>query len=63
MTREEYLSIAESYYNEIEGLTEAPTFYDYEKSLEKLMQKISCEYMSKQLSGSSVTNNRRKKKL
>jgi len=63
MTKEEYLSIAEGYYNEIEDLTEEPTFYDYEKALEKIMQKMSCEYMSNQLSGSSVTKNRRKKKL
>ena len=63
MTKEEFLSIAEGYYAEVELLTESPTFYDYEKALEKLMHNMTCEYMSKQLSGSSVTKNRRKKKL
>jgi len=65
MTKEEFLSIAEGYYTEIEGLNEAPTFYDYEKSLEKIMQKMTCACMSNQLNGGTVkkvTKNRRKKK-
>ena len=40
MTKEEYLSIAESHYAEFEGLKESPTFYDYEKSLDGLMQNV-----------------------
>ena len=63
MTREAFLSIAESYYSEFETLKESPTFYDYEKSLVELMQKLSSEYMEKQLCESSVTKDRRKKKL
>ena len=62
MTREEFLSIAESYYSEFENLKESPTFYDYEKSLVVLMQKLSSEYMEKQLNEGSVTHDRRKKK-
>jgi len=63
MTREEFLSIAESYYSEFEELNESPNFYDYEKSLVALMQKLSSEYMEKQLNEGSVTEDRRKKKL
>ena len=62
MTREEYLSIADSYYAEFEALNESPDFYDYEKSFVELMQKLSGAYMEKQLNGSSVTQDRRKKK-
>ena len=63
MTKEEYLSIAEGYYAEFESLKELPTLYDYEKSLENLMQKLSCQYMEEQLNECSATENRRKKKL
>jgi len=47
--KEEFLSIAEGYYAEFESLTESSNFYDYEKSLSDMMQKLSCEYMEKQL--------------
>jgi len=63
MSKEEFLSIAEGYYVEFETLTDSPSFYDYEKAFESVMQKMSCEYMEKQLNEGSVTNNRRKKKL
>ena len=55
MTKEEFLAIAESHYAEFEGLKASPTFYDYEKSLEGLMQKISCQYMENHLNEGSVT--------
>ena len=58
MTREDFLSIAESYYSEFEVLKESPNFYDYEKSLVELMQKLSCEYMEKRLNEGSVTQDR-----
>jgi len=61
MSKEEYLSIAESYYAEFEALNSSPNFYDYEKSLAGMMQKLSSEYMEKQLNESSVTQDRRKK--
>ena len=38
MSKEEYMSLAESYYTDIEVLNDSPTFYDYEKSLFELMQ-------------------------
>ena len=38
MSKEEFLSIAEGYYAEIESLNCSPTMYDYEKSLFEMMQ-------------------------
>jgi len=63
MSREEFLSIADSYYAEFESLKESSTLYDYEKSLAEMMQKVSCEYMEKHLNEGFVTKDRRKKKL
>jgi hypothetical protein len=62
MSREEFLSIADSYYAEFESLKDSSGFYDYEKSLAETMQKIGCEYMEKDLNEGSVTKDRRKKK-
>jgi len=62
MTRAEFLSIADSYYTEFESLNESSNFYDYEKSLATMMQKLSCEFMEKHLNEGSVTQDRRKKK-
>jgi len=45
MSREEFLSITEGYYSEFESLKASPDFYDYEKGIESMMQKLSCEYM------------------
>jgi len=39
MSKEEFLSIAESYYSEFEALNASSNFYDYEKSLAEMMQK------------------------
>ena len=44
MTKEEFLTIAEIHYAEFEGLKGTPTFYDYEKSLDGWMQKLSSQY-------------------
>jgi hypothetical protein len=63
MSREEFLSIADSYYAEFESLKGSPNFYDYEKSFVDLMQKLNSEFMEKQLGEGSVTKDRRKKKL
>ena len=62
MTREEFLSIADSYYSEFEALKSSSNFYHYEKSLAAMMQKLSCTYMEKHLNEGSVTEDRRKKK-
>jgi hypothetical protein len=63
MNREEFLSIADSYYTDFEALNESSNFYDYEKSFVDLMQRMSSEYMESQLNEGSVTKDRRKKKL
>jgi hypothetical protein len=63
MNKEEYLSIAERYYEEFKALPEQPNFYDYEKSFVDLWQRLGKEYMEKQLNESSTTADRRKKKL
>jgi len=63
MSKEEFLSIAETYYSEFESIKDSSTLYDYEKSLALMMQRLSCEYMEKQLNEGSVTEDRRKKKL
>jgi hypothetical protein len=62
MTKEEFVSIAEGYYEEFENLKTNPNFYDYEKALVDLMQKLSGELMERQLNEGSVTKDRRKKK-
>ena len=62
MDKEEFLSIAESYYDEYASLPHAPNFYDYEKSFVELWQKFGKECMEKQLNTSSATQDRRKKK-
>ena len=63
MTRDKFLSIADGYYSEFEALKDASNFYDYEKSLVELMQKLSCKLMEEQLNDGSVSEDRRKKKL
>ena len=63
MSKEEFLSLAESYYAEFETLKESPNFYDYEKSLAEMMQKLCSELMENHLNEGSVTKDRRKKKL
>jgi hypothetical protein len=63
MTKEEFLSIADGYYAEFESLKDSPNFYDYEKSLVEMMEKLGREYMEKKLCEGSVTKNRQKKNL
>jgi hypothetical protein len=63
MNKEEFLSVASQYYEEFESLKSQPNFYDYEKSFVDLWQRLGREYMEKQLNETSVTENRRKKKL
>ena len=63
MSREEFLSIADSYYTDFESLKDSSNFYDYEKSFVDLWQQLGQEFMEKQLNESSSTRDRRKKKL
>jgi hypothetical protein len=63
MKKEDYLSIAEKYYEEYESLKKEANFYDYEKHFVNLWQRLGSEYMENQLNESVMTNDRRKKKL
>jgi hypothetical protein len=63
MSREEFLSIADSYYTDFESLKDSDNFYDYEKNTVEFWQKVSRECMEKHLNECSVSANRRKKKL
>ena len=63
MTKEKYLQLAESRYEEMKKLTELDNFYDYEKSFDELWQDFgrSCMEALLQKQG-SISNDRRKKK-
>jgi len=62
MNKEELLSIAGNYYDEFTSLQTSPSFYDYEKSLAGMLQKMGRDYMEKHLNETSATEDRRKKK-
>jgi hypothetical protein len=62
MTKEEYLAIAGSRYEELEKLQSADTFYDYEKGFAKIWQDLGRLYMESYLNETSTTRDRRKKK-
>ena len=61
MTKEDYLAIAEQYYDEFVSLEQNPNFYDYEKSFIEFLQKMGKTYMESQLNEASHTQDRRKK--
>jgi hypothetical protein len=63
MTKEEYLSLAASRYEEIEALKEKDNFYDYEKSFDQIWQDLGRLYLEGHLNEQSSTQDRRKKKL
>ena len=63
MTKEEYLALAESRYDELEALKKHDNFYDYEKGLVEILQELGRDYLMQSLNETSKTNNRRKKKL
>jgi hypothetical protein len=63
MTKEEYLAIADSRYEELEKLQAADNFYDYEKGFDKIWQDSGRLYMESYLNETSKTQDRRKKKL
>jgi hypothetical protein len=62
MTKEEYLTIAASRYEELEALKEKDNFYDYEKSFDAIWQDLGRLYLENSLNGQSSTKDRRKKK-
>jgi hypothetical protein len=62
MTKEEYLALAASRYEEIEILKEKDNFYDYEKSFAQIWQDLGRLYLESYLNEQSSTEDRRKKK-
>jgi hypothetical protein len=63
MNKEKFLLIAGRYYEEFSSLTNAPDFYEYEKSFVDMWQRLGKECMEQQLNSSAATLDRRKKKL
>jgi hypothetical protein len=61
MTKEEYLALAASRYEEIETLKEKDNFYDYEKSFAQIWQDLGRLYLESYLNEQSSTEDRRKK--
>lgn len=60
VTREEYLAIASSKYDELQALNKIDNFYDYEKEFEKIIVDLGREVLEKNISSPSA--DRRKKK-
>jgi hypothetical protein len=60
MTREDYLSIAASKYDELHALNKIDNFYDYEKEFEKIFNELGRLVLEKNISTPSA--DRRKKK-
>jgi len=64
MTKEEFLSMAESRYAELKDLGKLDNFYDYEKSFDTIWQDLGRMYLERSLQEkTSVSHDRRKKKL
>lgn len=60
MTKEEFLVIAASKYDEVKQLGRHDNFYDYEVGFEQVMNKMSRELLEKSLG--DLPGDRRKKK-
>ncbi|MDR1895509.1 MAG: hypothetical protein LBR10_01810 [Prevotellaceae bacterium] len=63
MTREEYLALAASRYDELEKLKEKDNFYDYEKGFDEIWRDLGRQYMETRLNEKSTTSDRRKKNV
>ena len=62
MTKEEYLAICASRYDELESLKKKDNLYDYEVGLEQILNDLGRQYLESALNEKSITENRRKKK-
>jgi len=63
MTREDYLSMAESRYEALKALGQLDNFYDYEKSFDAIWQDLGRMYLERSLQEkTSESSDRRKKK-
>jgi len=60
MTKSEYLKIAEAKWESLEKLKAEKSFYEYEKSFDKIMIELGRELLEKSIS--EVPKDRRKKK-
>ena len=64
MEKAEFLSLAESRYDELKELGVLDNFYDYEKSFDKIWQDLGRLYLDRTLQEKQpASNDRRKKKL
>jgi hypothetical protein len=64
MTKEEYLTMAASRYEELKELGKLDNFYDYEKSFDAIWQDLGRMYLERSLQETmSNSHDRRKKKL
>jgi hypothetical protein len=63
MTKEEYLAMCATRYEELEMLKEKDNFYDYEVGLERILNDLGHQYLESVLNEKSITENRRKKTL
>ena len=64
MEKAEFLSLAESRYDELKELGVLDNFYDYEKSFDKIWQDLGRLYLERTLQEKQpASNDRRKKKL
>jgi uncharacterized membrane protein len=62
MTKEEYLRLAESRYDELSKLQEHDNFYDFEKNFDAIWTDLGRQYIESELNSASNTQDRRKKK-
>ncbi len=60
MTKEEYLSLASSRYDELQALNELDNFYDYEKRFVGIWQDLGRSVLEKNIG--TLPNDKRKKK-
>ena len=60
MTKQEFLTLCEKKYPEVEKLNEIKDFYEYEKQFEKIMTELSRTVLEKNIS--EIPSDRRKKK-
>ena len=60
MSKAEYLALAEQKYDDLQGLSTQPTFYDYEKSFEAIWLDLGRQVLERTLG--AVSADRRKKK-
>ena len=60
MTKEEFLSIAASKYEQVQSLAAHDNFYDYEVGFEQIMHDMNRQMLEKSLG--ALPNDRRKKK-